>query len=62
MITPTERAVLRQIIRRLVKAEVAESWKGAGRWEDYELLEAEVRAAKRELRVFLNRITRKSPR
>lgn len=62
MITPTERAVLRQIIRRLVRAEVAESWKGSGPFEEYPLLEAETRAAKRELRVFLNRITRKSPR
>jgi hypothetical protein len=43
-------------VRRLVKAEVADSWKGGGDPADVPEIEAELKSARRALRNLLERI------
>ncbi len=56
MITKTETEKLRRLIRRLVKAEVADSWKGGQMPEDWPAIEYELRAARHALNAYLFRL------
>ncbi len=47
---------LRRAIRRLVKAEVAYSWHGAGRPEDFADLVNELKLAKKNLYKIINQV------
>ena len=47
---------LRRAIRRLVKAEVAYSWHGAGRPEDFNDLTKELKQAKKNLYKIINQV------
>lgn len=56
-ITDNEATVLRYAIRQLVRAEVADSWKGGGYPEDVPLIEEELRRARIRVSVLIARST-----
>lgn len=47
---------LRRAIRRLVKAEIAYSWHGAGRPEDFAEIANELKLAKKNLYKIINQV------
>jgi hypothetical protein len=55
--TPSQAQQLKTAIRKLVLAEVADSWKGAGYPEDILILEEELRAARIRVSVLIQRFT-----
>lgn len=61
MNTPVDRikrndTKIRRAIRRLVKAEIAYSWHGAGRPEDFAEIVNELRLAKRNLNKIIDQV------
>lgn len=52
----SEAAQLKTAIRKLVLAEVADSWKGGGYPEDLPIIEEELRAARIRVSVLINRL------
>lgn len=61
MITIEQAIELRDLIDKRVDAERADEMKGAQRPEDAAIIEAELRAAKSELEVFIHTITKDAP-
>jgi hypothetical protein len=49
---------LRRAIRRLVRAEIANSWKGGGDPEDIPVIGEELHAAKTRLSVLITQLTK----
>ena len=60
--TPEQAKRLKTAIRQLVRAEVADSWKGNGYPEDYPIIEAELRAARIRVSLFITQATTKEPK
>lgn len=46
-------AALMRRIARVVQAELNESWKGGGHWEDHEMIELELKRAHKALADYL---------
>lgn len=57
MITKLQRRALQRAIRALVKAEIADSWKGGGYPDDIPIIEEELLDAKRALTQLLDDLT-----
>ena len=59
--SPKDAKQLKDAIRRLVRAEVADSWKGAGDPDDIPLIKEDLRRAKVRVLALLARMTRPTP-
>lgn len=53
MITKEQAIALKRIIRRVVRAEIADSWKGAGDPESFSYIEEELYESKKALKAFI---------
>lgn len=51
-----ERRALERAVRRLIRAEIEESWSGAGHPEDIPDIEDELKSAKKALRALLDKL------
>lgn len=56
-ITNNKAAALRYAVQQLVRAEVADSWKGGGRPEDVPVIEEELRRARTRVLILIARST-----
>lgn len=56
---PVSKASLQEAIRRLVRAEIADSWKGGGYPEDIPIIEEDLRRARIRVSGLLTRIFQK---
>lgn len=56
MISVEEETKLKRAIRILVRAEIADSWKGGGRPEDIPIIEQELKSARCRVAVLLARM------
>lgn len=61
MINPKQRVRLMRAINRLVRANEADAFKGAGRPDDYDAIEHEFRQAKANLKRVLDALTVHTP-
>lgn len=57
-LTPKQAEELHRLIRSLVRAEVADSWKGGGYPDDIPIIEGELKAARIRIKLYINRLTK----
>lgn len=57
MLTPAQAVELKKLIRRLVRAEIAHSWKGSAPPSDVEIIEDDLRSETARVASFISRHT-----
>lgn len=55
--TPSQASALRAIVKNLIEASVADSWKGSQPAEDVPIIEADLEAAKSRFNSYVRKLT-----